>query len=229
MTAPARRLATVLDRLCRARGISNVELGKCVGVSHSYIQQLRKGTKVNPALFTVLAIADRLAVHPACFVGGRQDRAPGALSDRPFADKLNRLFQLVHPAGQEEFSANYIINAIRARGEELGDRNWTISASTLADLRSGRNPNPGLIHILALAEPFGADPAYFFDEELAARVDEQLQTHLAMASLGVDTVILRASEQVDALPPQILKTIRENIVRALTPREAGSEQSGEPR
>jgi transcriptional regulator with XRE-family HTH domain len=189
--------ATVLDELCTAprpttgRPYSNVELGQAIGVTHSYIAQLRKGHR-EPTLATVLSVAEALDVHPAFFVGGRRDRTPD-LPGRPFAVKLNRLFSLVHPPGQGEMTPEAVAAVVRSRGEESGDPGWTIAPNTIRDLRSGRNANPKLKHVVALAVAFGAEPAYFFDEELAAQVEEQLETHRVMDSLGVNEVILRAT------------------------------------
>lgn len=189
--------AAVLDRLCTmprpatGRPYSNVELGQAIGVTHSYVAQLRKGLR-EPTLATVLAVAEALDVHPAFFVGGRRDRTAD-LPGRPFAVKLNRLFSLVHPPGQGEMTPEAVAATVRQRGEESGDTGWTIAPNTIRDLRSGKNSNPKLKHVMALAMAFGAEPAYFFDEELAAQVEEQLETHRVMDSLGVNEVILRAT------------------------------------
>ncbi|MFE0028124.1 helix-turn-helix domain-containing protein [Amycolatopsis sp. NPDC059021] len=216
VTDQHRSFAVLLDELCAAppagrhRPYSNVELAEAVGVSHSYIAQLRKGIRDNPNLRVIDGLASALQVHPAYFVGGRRNPASSAQPRRPFRDKLNRLFALVHPAGQGELTLNFVVGAVRRRGQELGDRHWTISPSTLSGLRDGSIADPELKHLLALADVFGADPAYFLDDQLAAQVEEQLETRLAMASLGVDTVIMRASEQ--ELEPRI----RDKIITTLT-------------
>ena len=224
-----RSFADNLDELCtapptdRRRPLSNVELAEAVGVSHSYIAQLRKGIRDNPNLRVIDGLASALRVHPAYFVGGRREPASPARARRPFRDKLNRLFALVHPPDQGELTHNFIVGAVRRRGQELGDRHWTISPSTLAGLRDGSIVDPELKHVLALADVFGADPAYFLDDQLAALVDEQLETRLTMASLGVDTVIMRASEQ--NLEPRI----RDKIITALTQALKGDTPSPETR
>ncbi|MFE0023815.1 helix-turn-helix domain-containing protein [Amycolatopsis sp. NPDC059021] len=228
MAADQRRsFAEILDELCtappagRRRPYSNVELAEAVGVSHSYIAQLRKGTRDNPNLRVVDRLASALRVHPAYFVGGRREPPLPTRVRRPFRDKLNRLFALVHPPGQGELTLNFVVGAVRRRGQELGDRHWTISPSTLAGLRDGSIVDPELKHVLALADVFGADPPYFLDDELAALVDEQLETRLTMASLGVDTVIMRAGEQ--ELEPRI----RDKIITALTQALKGNKTTPE--
>jgi transcriptional regulator with XRE-family HTH domain len=220
-----------LDDLCekipdgRTRPFSNVELARAVGVTHSYIAQLRKGLRNNPNLRILKVLAEILQVHPACFVGGRSDRAPASLSSRPFNEKLNTLFSLVHPPGKSELTLNFVVNKIRRRGRELGDRHWTISPVTLAALRNGAIPHPELNHVLALADAFGAHPAYFFDEELAKRVDEQLETGLMIASLGVDTVLMRARGY--SVQPGVRQKILSALARALDGGGTGDESQAD--
>ena len=217
-TARRPSFAAVLDRLCAAprptgRPYSNVELAQAIGVTHSYIAQLRKGQR-DPTLSTVMALADALEVHPAYFVGGRRDRTPD-LPGRPFAAKLNRLFSLVHPPGQGEMTPEAVAAAVRERAEELGDVASTIAPNTIRDLRSGKNANPKLKHVVALAAAFGAEPSYFFDEELAAQVDEQLDHHRVMDSLGVNEVILRATATSPSAEVRTKALLA--LVRALRP------------
>lgn len=216
MSLSRQTFSDYLDERCatycppgRSRPYSNVELARAVGTTHSYVAQLRRGVRDNPNLRTIERFGDALDVHPAYFVGGRTDRALGSLRERPFGEALNRLFALVHKSDKEEMSYRYVISSIRQRGVELGDRTWTISSSTLKDYRCGDNLNPDLKHILALADVFGAPPAYFFDEELATRIDEQLETARVMDLLGVNEVILRTTEHVAS------SEVRRKVVLAL--------------
>ena len=217
--------AAVLEQLCSTqradtgRPFSNVELGQVIGVTHSYIAHLRKGRR-EPTLQTVLALSEALDVHPAFFVGGRRDRTPD-LPGRPFAVKLNRLFSLVHPPGQGEITPEAVAAAVRRRAEAIGDDGWTIAPNTIRDLRSGKNPSPKLKHVIALAVAFGAEPAYFFDEELAARVEEQLETHQTMERLGVNEVILRATATSPSA--EVRTKVVMALVRALRPEVASEE------
>lgn len=216
--------AAVLDELCRAgrsndRPYSNVEIANAVGVQSSYIAALRKGHRDNPKLRMICQLAEYLDVHPAYFVGGRKDRPGTTLPHRSFADKLGTLFTLVHPPEGPELTTNAVMLIIRRHSQELANPSWTISAATLDALRAGANDNPQLIHILALSKAFGAPPAYFLDDELAARIEEQLETHQTMRSLGVDRLILRANQQ--ELKPGIRARILEALTNALRPAEYG--------
>lgn len=214
-----RSFAAILDELCmhpvnRRRRHTNVEL---VGIirslggelTHTYISQLRKGDKDNPTYRTIEDLASALGVHPAYFVGGRQELRPG---ERPRWRRgaLRRLFEAVYPHDRGPFSPEEVAAAIGRDG-----RYGSISPSYIRDLLAGTRDNPRLKHILGLAHHFGADPAYFFDDALARRVDEQLETLVAMEKLGVNAVILRAAEQTPS--PEVRNGILLALVRALNP------------
>jgi transcriptional regulator with XRE-family HTH domain len=217
--------ADILDALCSQPGhrsdrYTNVELAEIVRsrggeITHTYISQLRKGQKDNPSCRTIEDLADALEVHPAYFVGGRKDREPG---ERPRwrAEALRMLFDTVYPNGRGPFSAEEVAAAI-VRDGQFGP----ISASYIRELLAGTSDSPRLKHVLGLAHHFGAAPAYFFDTELAARVDAQLETHRAMDRLGVNTVITRAAEQ--APTPEVRNKILVALVRALHPGVAPEE------
>jgi transcriptional regulator with XRE-family HTH domain len=214
-----RCLAAILDELCthpvnRPRRYTNVELAGTIRarggeITHTYISQLRKGDKDNPTCRTIEDLASALGVHPACFVGGRRELRPG---DRPLWRRgaLRRLFEAVHPPGRGPFSPEEVAAAIGC-DEHYG----SISASYIRELLAGTTDNPRLKHILGLANHFGVDPAYFFDEELASRIDEQLETRVAMDRLGVNAVIMRAAHQAPS--PEVRSQVLLALARALNP------------
>jgi transcriptional regulator with XRE-family HTH domain len=103
------------------------------------------------------------------------------------AEKLDRLFRAVRPAGRGEYSYQEIADAIRAEGGP------TISATYLWQLRKGLRDNPTKNHLSALARFFGVSPAYFFDDDAAEVVDAQLCLLAAMRDTSVRTVALRAA------------------------------------
>ncbi|ONI82647.1 hypothetical protein ALI22I_42205 [Saccharothrix sp. ALI-22-I] len=215
--------ADILDELCLHPGdrprYTNVELAEQIRldggeITHTYISQLRRGDKDNPTCRTIEGLANALRVHPACFVGGRTRLHEG---ERPTLRRgaLKHLFNTVYPANRGPFSPEEV--AARISGGPYG----SISATYIRELLAGTSDNPRLKHILGLAEAFGAAPAYFFDDELAARVDEQLETRLAMDKLGVNTVILRTAEQPP--PPGVRNKILLALVRALHPGVAAED------
>ncbi len=103
------------------------------------------------------------------------------------ADKLNRLFATVHPAGRGEFSPEEVAKAINERGE------GTVSPAYIYLLRKGQRDNPTKRHLELLAGFFGVTPAYFFDDEAARRIDAHLELLAAMRDQDVLQVALRAN------------------------------------
>lgn len=148
-------------------------------------------------------------------------RAP---SSRSLAERLEHLFRTVHPASQGEYSSEEVANAIAERGGA------TISATYIWMLRKGTRDNPTKKHIEALSDFFGVAPAYFFDDETAARIEAELAVVAALRDAAVHRVALRAA----GLSPESLAALAEMIDRVRTleglPREqdtggAGPEES----
>jgi transcriptional regulator with XRE-family HTH domain len=135
------------------------------------------------------------------------------------AEKLNHLFETVHPPGRPEFSSEDVAEGIRVRGGP------TISATYIWQLRKGLRDNPTKKHLEALAEYFGVTPAYFFDEEAAERIEAELELLAALRDAPVRHIALRAS----GLSPQSLRAIAEMIdrVRELEGLQDGDTESGE--
>jgi transcriptional regulator with XRE-family HTH domain len=131
--------------------------------------------------------------------------------DRSLAQKLDRLFTSTRPAGRGELTFEEVANSIRASGGP------SISATYLWQLRKGIRDNPTKKHIEALATFFGVAPAYFFDDDVAERVDAQLDLLVAMRDASVRQVALRAH----GLSPESLGPIADVIdqVRRLEERQ----------
>jgi transcriptional regulator with XRE-family HTH domain len=136
---------------------------------------------------------------------GGEARVPG--QERPparsLADKIDRLFRTVRPAGRGEYSFEEVASTIRDRGGP------TISASYVWQLRRGLKDNPTKKHLEALADFFGVPPSYFFDDEAAARVDAQLELLAAFRDTSVRRMALRAA----GLSPESLGAVAETIER----------------
>ncbi|WP_369055161.1 XRE family transcriptional regulator [Kineococcus terrestris] len=118
------------------------------------------------------------------------------------AAKVDHLFRTVRPA-KGEYSYEHVATAIREAGGP------TISAAYLWMLRNGKRDNPTMRHLEALATFFGVPPGYFFDDALAARVDDQLALLATLRDVDVRRVALRAS----GLSSESLSTIAEMIER----------------
>jgi transcriptional regulator with XRE-family HTH domain len=124
--------------------------------------------------------------------------AVGSLS---LAQKIDRLFDVVHRPDGTPYSNE---EAARACREATGE---SFSATYLWQLRSGRRDNPTKRHLEALAGFFQVPPAYFFDDDQAAEIADQLKLLGALRDAGVRSVALRAV----TLSPEALDTVSELI------------------
>lgn len=117
-------------------------------------------------------------------LGGEQQRA----ATRTLAEKLNHLFATVHPSGRGEFTLDEVAEAINKHGET------SITAAYLSQLRRGQRTNPSKNVLEALAWFFGVSPAYFFNDELAGKIEAELGLVVAMRRASVQQIALRAAE-----------------------------------
>jgi transcriptional regulator with XRE-family HTH domain len=106
--------------------------------------------------------------------------ADGSAGARSLAQKLEHLFQTVHPRGRGPYSNNEVAAAI-------GD----VSATYIWQLRKGLRTNPTKRHIEALAQFFKVDPAYFFDDAEADKIDERLALLATLRDTGASNVAAR--------------------------------------
>jgi transcriptional regulator with XRE-family HTH domain len=96
---------------------------------------------------------------------------------RPLHERLQHLFDTVRNPTTDR---PYTLREIAERVRELG---VDVSHAYLNYLVRGERTNPSLDLVQALSKIFGVSPMYFFDDELAQRVDEQLTTLYAMRDL----------------------------------------------
>jgi transcriptional regulator with XRE-family HTH domain len=125
------------------------------------------------------------------------------VAPKTLAEKIDHLFTVVHPPGRE-YTHEQVATAI----QELGGP--TISAAYLWQLRTGKRDNPTMKHLEALSGFFGVPPSYFFDEETAGRVDDQLELLVALRDDQVRQVAVLAN----GLSPETLGTITTMLERA---------------
>jgi transcriptional regulator with XRE-family HTH domain len=122
---------------------------------------------------------------------------------RSLAEKIDHLFTVVHPA-QGEYTHEQVATAIEKAGGP------TISATYLWQLRKGLRDNPTKRHLEALSTFFGVPPSYFFDDDLAAQVDAELELLTATRDPQVRELASRAA----GLSPDTLKTLLGLVERA---------------
>ncbi|MCF2532418.1 helix-turn-helix domain-containing protein [Yinghuangia soli] len=114
--------------------------------------------------------------------------APDEATPGTLARRLEHLFQTVYPKGRGRYTNPEAAALINERaGEKL------VSQSYLWQLRHGARDDPSLRRITAIARLFGVPVDYFSDDELAARVDAQLELLVALRDAGVRDIALRAS------------------------------------
>jgi transcriptional regulator with XRE-family HTH domain len=139
---------------------------------------------------------------------GEPDRSEAAATGRrgvvgafSIAEKLDRLFRQLQPAGQAEPSYMAVAEAIRRT------QGVPISHTYIWQLRTGRRDNPTVAHLTALATYFGVPVSYFLDDEQTRRVDAQLELLRTLRDAGVTQIALRAAD----VSPRGRETISELI------------------
>jgi transcriptional regulator with XRE-family HTH domain len=118
--------------------------------------------------------------------------AQGSPQDLPaqglIAQRLNHLFETVHPPGRGPYSLREVVEAIN---EDAGAK--LMSAAYLSQLRTGQRTEPSHSRLAAIAKFFGVDIRYFADDATAQATDEQLEFLGAMRDSGVRAVAIRAA------------------------------------
>lgn len=122
--------------------------------------------------------------------------------DGSLARKLDHLFRTVHPPRRGEYTYEEVAAGIR----ELG---IAISHTYVWQLRRGTRTNPTKRHLTGLAAFFGVPPAYFFDDDVATRIDKELDLAVALRNSPVRNIAMR---MVD-LTPDSVNTIKEVVDR----------------
>lgn len=108
--------------------------------------------------------------------GGMPDLAP----------RLNHLFATVPRPDRQGYWTN------EQAATELGQQGTPMSHAYLSQLRTGKRDNPSARHLAAIAALFGVPMEYFFDSELADRINADLRLLVAVRDSGVQGVAMRA-------------------------------------
>jgi hypothetical protein len=102
------------------------------------------------------------------------------------AEQLQRLFATVpRPGGRDYWMNEEAAAAITAAGT-------AISPGYLSQLRTGKRDNPSARHLAAIARLFEVPIEYFFDPEVAEKIDADLRLLTAVRDAGVQGIALRA-------------------------------------
>ena len=148
------------------------------------------------------------------------------------AERLNRLFEIVRPRGEDRQYSNSEVAA--ATG---------VSGTYIGYLRRGVRDNPSVDTVQALARFFGVRPSYLvddLDEEQAARIEAQVRLFQALDDPGIRQLALRAAaadlsatglDAVAAMIDQVKKLEQEAATtkrgRGRNPRRSGLPGAGD--
>ncbi|GIE86826.1 helix-turn-helix domain-containing protein [Actinoplanes regularis] len=112
----------------------------------------------------------------------------GDLADGVLAQRLNHLFEKVHPKGRKPYTLREAAAGINEKaGEDV------VSRTYLSQLRNGKSANPGHKVLAAIAAFFEVPLSYFAPDEEASRIGQQLEALVAMRDAGVRRVAQRAA------------------------------------
>jgi transcriptional regulator with XRE-family HTH domain len=130
---------------------------------------------------------------------------PQGLPD--LAAKIDHLFTTVFPAGRGPYTYKEVAEGIeKVTGEPVSD-------TTLWKLRTGKANNPTKRIIEGLAAFFGVNPAYFFDDETARQVGDEIRLLALLRDSGVRGAQLRSfvdlSPEARDMIAQLIKSTAE--------------------
>lgn len=116
------------------------------------------------------------------------------------ASQLNHLFNTVPRPGGGLWTNQDAAAAMSAAGVAT-------SPAYLSQLRTGKRDNLSARHLAAIARLFSVPMDYFFDLELARRIDADLELLAAVRDAGVQSIALRAQ----GLSPESLAGVADMI------------------
>ena len=119
----------------------------------------------------------------------------------PLAQRIDKLFKTVKPKGRE-FTYDEVAQGCEAIG-------GSFSKTYVWQLRTGLRENPTKRHLESLAAFFGVPVGYFFDDEAAKRIDEQVELAIALRDASVRDIALRTMSMDEATRRSIAQIVRE--------------------
>lgn len=132
---------------------------------------------------------------------------------RTIAEKLDHLFQEIHPPGRGPFSYHEVAQAIRQQAAAGGP---TVSHGTLQQIRTGAKTNPTVNTLEVIASFFGVPAAYFLDDTVAERVDARVREVKAGAATSAP-----GAEPADQHVDELAGVLADSNIRAVAFRLAG--------
>jgi len=149
-------------------------------------------------------------------------RVPPELPDDAgtIARRLDFLFRTVHPASGP-YTYEHVSATIR---EQSG---VDVDPSYIWRLRTGRRRNPHFERLAAIAKFFSVPADYFTNDDLAARVDEQLRLMAQLRDSDIRQFAARASELSSSDVGEIVANIAELMTERRKRSGGRSDDGGE--
>ncbi|HET9516687.1 MAG TPA: hypothetical protein VFO77_03055, partial [Actinoplanes sp.] len=136
-----------------------------------------------------------------------------------FADKLSYLFDKIRPTADEladpdevgrPYTNKEIADKINSVSAASGVK---ISAAYVGELRRGVADDPRTSHVRALAAAFQVDPAFFLDDKVTRRVQEQITMLTQLREMKVQQVALRTVLADTGLSPASALIVEQMVAR----------------
>lgn len=108
------------------------------------------------------------------------------------ADRLNVLFARVPRPGTNQPYSN------DRAAEDLSSAGVSVTGAYLSQLRSGKKHNPSARLLAGISDLFEVPITYFFDDEQARNIEEQLTALVALRSTNVRGIVARSAGVSDA-------------------------------
>jgi transcriptional regulator with XRE-family HTH domain len=151
--------------------------------SRHWVRDLRNARIRGPDLARLEAIASFFGVARRHLFDDRDTATVD--DDIETARRVNLLFtQFTEPGGQQATDQHVADHVVEVTGQPC-------SAQWVADLREGKIRAPESARLEAIASFFGVARRYLYDDTVAAAVDEDIETGLAIKKLEVNGIHLR--------------------------------------
>ncbi|WP_019854329.1 transcriptional regulator [Actinopolyspora mortivallis] len=117
-----------------------------------------------------------------------------------FAAKLAHLIETVHPPDRGRYSYREIAAGIK-------EHRGAMTAAYIQQLAAGKQSNPRMHYVEALASFFGVPPAYFFDDEVTRQVDAEISDVIQWR----DTEAREIVQRINTLSPEHRNAVSEMV------------------
>lgn len=128
-------------------------------------------------------VPGRAQVSPA--TDAQRDHVARSGHDKTVQEKVETLFRVIRPGPGPK---TYTYEQIQDRARELG---FTLSDSTVQNMRNGTQKNPTRDSMRAVAAVFGVSPAYFMDDAVSERIDQELELLAILQNPAVRAIAAR--------------------------------------